>query len=161
MIGQKNQHLSIKKLVVLTGAISASILLSLPVLAQTSNGGHLPSDDRYDSQGSSRNDELNNDNKSPGQSNNNGTSQMNQPSTTGAGYPGNGVTPSGGTRSTDQQYNQSNPNGSSQMNQPSTTGAGYPGNGVTPNSGSSNSTGQYNNSGSSNSTGAQGVEGLW
>ena len=156
MSAQKNQYLSTQKLVALAGAISASLLLSLPVLAQTSNGGRLPSDNRYDPQGSSKNDELNNDANSPGQSNNNGTGQTNQPSTTGAGYPGNGVTPSSGTRSTDQQNNQSNPNSSTQMNQPSTTGAGYPGNGVTPNSGSSNSTGQYNNS-----NGAQGVEGLW
>jgi hypothetical protein len=57
---------------------------------------------------------------------------MSQPSTTGAGYPGNGVAPNSGANTMDRQ----SPNVSSDtMDEPSTDGAGYPGNGLVPSDG--------------------------
>jgi hypothetical protein len=57
---------------------------------------------------------------------------MSQPSTTGAGYPGNGVAPNSGANTMDRQ----SPNVSSDtMEEPSNTGAGYPGNGLVPSDG--------------------------
>ncbi|MEW6491370.1 MAG: hypothetical protein AB1589_02290 [Cyanobacteriota bacterium] len=73
--------------------------------------------------------------------------QNNGGSTTGAGYPGNNVTPQGGdnnmnqesTNMEDNTQNQTRPAGSSyQNNGGSTTGAGYPGNNVTPQGGDNN-----------------------
>jgi hypothetical protein len=58
--------------------------------------------------------------------------RMYQPSTTGAGYPGNGVAPNSGANTMDRQ----SPNVSSDtMDEPSNTSAGYPGNGQVPNDG--------------------------
>src|ERR687886_224319 len=115
---------------------------------------------------------ANNDNSSTGSQdfNYDQGSRTNQ-STTGAGYPGNGVAPNSGT-STMQQRSTANDSTtdsqsttqSSPMYQQSPTGAGYPGNGVSPNSGSSTMNGQ-SPSGSTDSGNAQptnqGVQGLW
>ncbi len=165
MSAQNNQNLSIKKLLTLVGVAGASILLSFPVLAQTSDGNRLPTDDRSNTPNAPLNDQLNNDAKGGSQMNNgtnqmnNGTNQMNRPTTTGGGYPGNNVTPAGAMdntnqRSTTDNFNQMNQRSTTdnvnQMNQPTTTGAGYPGNNVT-------SPAQYNNT----NMNEQGVQGLW
>ena len=85
-------------------------------------------------------------------------STMNRSSTTGAGYPGNGVAPNSGANMMERP---SAPSGSSSMeqrsttgagdtmNRPSTTGAGYPGNGVSPNPGSNMMDKQSSTGGSS------------
>lgn len=96
---------------------------------QPGAGQRQPTDDRFMQNQTVPQNPQNN------RSNNDSTRGTYQPSTTGAGYPGNGVTPSSGTRTLERRSTESNTESSTQMNRPSSTGAGYPGNGVTPSSG--------------------------
>lgn len=68
-----------------------------------------------------------------------GSQRGNQTSTTGAGYPGNNVTPQGQNdnmnRGTNNQEETPGSNGSMQNDGGSTTGEGFPGNNVTPQGG--------------------------
>jgi hypothetical protein len=96
-------------------------------------------------------------------------STMNRSSTTGAGYPGNGVSPNsgsntmerpsttGGSSSMDQP---STTGAGDTMNRPSTTGAGYPGNGVSPNPGSNTMDKQSSTTGGSSEVAQESTSGV-
>ncbi len=157
MRNQANKN-SFNKLLTLVGVASAGILFSLPGLAQmapsrqdmsnnqrervcggyegnaTTGGGYYCAMNRlFPNRGSQY--------QTPPA----GSSYSDQGrSTTGTGYPGNGVIPQGrdnsgnsmnqGSNNSGSNQSETTPQGSSSNNGGSTTGAGYPGNGVIPQS---------------------------